>query len=309
MPRPEDIRNTIWLDLDGLSNDAIYLYIWSWTNERCGMSGIYSCPRRYLFEGRLDAEVLTAALEECETAGKLRYEDGVLWSVTRVKRLPWKTTQTAKAIVTELGELDRDNPIHAEFVEKYDGYPWGKEGKGPPLTLTQGSSDPHPRVKQGSVEDQATLDQDGSVEPSRRASSDPQPRVTGTGKGYGTGTGKGSGSGGSAASVDVVDGAPESLGPVAEILGRISETRGVPFAPLERIAAAIATYPDADHVAVASDFEDWLCNGSGRTREVKDLIQEFRGQLDRKQRPALAAVGAEASKDLSAYDQVMEPAA
>jgi hypothetical protein len=150
VPRQEDIRNTIWQELDDLSNDAMLLYIWSWTNEKTSTSGFYPCPRRFLGEARFDDDALSAALEECERAGKLRYEDGILWSVTRVKRLPWKTSQAAKAIAKDLDELDDSNPIKAEFIARYDGFPWGKDGEGQ-LTLSQGSDKGRPGVSQGSA--------------------------------------------------------------------------------------------------------------------------------------------------------------
>lgn len=69
----------------------------------------------------------------------------------------------------------------------------------------------------------------------------------------------------------------------------------------------MVAYPAADHVAVASDMEDWLCNSDhGKHQRVKDLVQTFRNQLDRKQ-PANGKP-AEPKADLSAYDGVMEPA-
>jgi hypothetical protein len=292
VPRSEDIRNTIWLDLDEFSNDAFLLYIWSWTNERCGAAGFYSCPRRLLLEGRLVEEALDAALAELEEAGKLVYADGVLWSVTRVQRLGWKNPQAEKAINSELAELDSKNPIREAFIARYQGFPWGKENMGQ-LTLGDGSGMGHGTHTDGPDDPQPTHRKNGSVEPSADGSGMGQLTHAGKGNGEGKGNGRGKGRGqGSAARVNPLGEVPASvrdaLPDVTEILGRISETRGLPFDDAPRIAAAMATYPDADHVAVASDFEDYLCNGSGKSRDVKDLIQMFRGQLDRK-RPSSPA--------------------
>jgi hypothetical protein len=307
MPRQEDIRNTIWqdIDVDELSNEAMLLFLWSWTNERCGMSGLYRCPRPLLCEGRLAGEVLDVALKECEDARRLRYEKGVLWSVTRVKRLPWKTSQTAKAIADELAEIDSDNPIYSEFVQRYDGLPWGKKGEAR-LSLTQGSPDPQPSLNRGSAEPRPSLE-NPDVEPSDRPSPDPHPRVTGKGNGNGSGKGKGKGksSQGSTASVSAVADAPESLDDVFEILGRISEIRGVAFASLERVAAAIASYPDADHVAVASDMEDWLCNSEhGKRTQIRDVVQTYRNQLQRKATGSPAGEAA-AGESFAEYDEAV----
>jgi hypothetical protein len=43
MARREDFDNSLWSDPDflALTPQARLLYIWSWTNPRCGMAGIY----------------------------------------------------------------------------------------------------------------------------------------------------------------------------------------------------------------------------------------------------------------------------
>jgi hypothetical protein len=311
MPRQEDIRNTIWQDIDAeeLSNDAILLFIWSWTNERCGMSGLYRCPKPLLCEGRLAGEALDAALQQCEEAGRLRYEKGVLWQVTRVKRLPWRTKQTATAIAAELAEIDQGNPIYGEFVARYNGMPWSKDGEGR-LILTQGSADPQPTLDPDSTEDQATLGKSG-VEPSSQGSAEGHPRVQGKGNGNGNGSGKGRSTQGSTALVGLAADAPPAIRDAAphvvEALGRISEIRGFPFADEKRVVGAMCTYPDADHVAVASDMEDWLCNSDhGKRREIKDLVQTYRGQLQRKQSESNGGAPASA-EDFAEYDQAVVP--
>jgi hypothetical protein len=111
--------------------------------------------------------------------------------------------------------------------------------------------------------------------------------------------------------VDVVAAAPEQIREatphVFEALGRISEIRGFPFADEARVCAAMCAYPTADHVAVASDMEDWLCNSDhGKRQAVKDLVQTYRNQLQRKTGSPAGANGASAEAGRHAeYDQVV----
>ena len=70
MSRNENVDNSIWHDpdFDALSNAAQHFYLWSFTNPRCGMAGIYLCPRRQLLEGRLSDKNLDAVLAELADA-------------------------------------------------------------------------------------------------------------------------------------------------------------------------------------------------------------------------------------------------
>jgi hypothetical protein len=100
----------------------------------------------------------------------------------------------------------------------------------------------------------------------------------------------------------------EAYPQVAEHLGRICEVKQCPFPQEPRVVAAMETYPDADHRAVAADMADWLLEGTGRGREVRDVIADFRSQLNRKQHSASGGVPtgrAAGSADLAEYDQVV----
>jgi len=67
MSRSEDVPNDFWDEHDGLSTDALLVLIWSTTNTRCGMAGVYRCPRSRIAEGRVpDDGSLQAALDELE---------------------------------------------------------------------------------------------------------------------------------------------------------------------------------------------------------------------------------------------------
>jgi hypothetical protein len=126
--RNENVVNTIWDDLDHLGDDAFMLYIWSFTNTKCGMGGIYPVTRRKLIEGRFDDARLTPALAELEADDKLFYLNGVLWNKARVSNLSGyadgKLSEfIAKSIAKDLRSIPSSNPLLAQFIERYGGHP------------------------------------------------------------------------------------------------------------------------------------------------------------------------------------------
>lgn len=128
MARNENVVNTIWDDLDHLGDDAFMLYIWSFTNTKCGMAGMYPVTRRKLVEGRFDDARLTAALAELEADDKLFYSDGVLWNKARVSNLSGyedgKLSEfIAKSIAKDLRSITPSNPLLGQFVERYGSHP------------------------------------------------------------------------------------------------------------------------------------------------------------------------------------------
>lgn len=128
MARNENVINTIWDDLDHLGDDAFMLYVWSFTNTKCGMAGMYPVTRRKLIEGRFDDARLDAALAELEADDKLYYEDGVLWNKARVSNLSGyedgKLSEfIAKSIAKDLRAIPSSNPLLAKFIERYGAHP------------------------------------------------------------------------------------------------------------------------------------------------------------------------------------------
>lgn len=119
--RREDIENAIWddEDFDALSNDAALFYLWSFTNPRCGMAGVYKCKRRHLCEGRLTERKLTNVLAELAESRHVYYVDGVLWVRTRVKHLRTKGEPMQKSILKDLNGLEIDHPIRLAFITEY----------------------------------------------------------------------------------------------------------------------------------------------------------------------------------------------
>jgi hypothetical protein len=117
--RNEDIVNSIWDDLDDLSNDEMLLFVWSWTNKKCGMSGLYKCARRNLVEGRLEADALNAALSDLSRRRLLFYEDGVVWNRPRFKRLRQKGEKIAAAVATDLKDIAATHPLRVAWMQEY----------------------------------------------------------------------------------------------------------------------------------------------------------------------------------------------
>jgi helix-turn-helix protein len=68
------------------------------------------------------------------------------------------------------------------------------------------------------------------------------------------------------------------------VLGEIAEIRGAPTPAMDRVERAIAEYPQADPLAAARDLRDWLCDGTGQSRKVRDVVGYFRHKLERMQR-------------------------
>jgi len=167
--RREDFDNSLWSDPDflALSSGARMTYIWSWTNPRCGMAGIYKvAAAQAAFETGLPEAQIREAFEELEEARFAFYIANVLWVRSRVKHLRQKTKQIATAIKNDLRRIADDHPLKAQFLLAYAHHEWLKEAIADEarLSLNNPSTDPlHP--------------------------ADSRPTVLGTGTGTGTGKG------------------------------------------------------------------------------------------------------------------------
>lgn len=255
--------NTIWDELDHLSDDGLMLYVWSWTNTKCGMAGVYKVARRKLVEGRFDDERLTAALVELEAEGLLKYVQGVLWNCARVKRLSGISDQIAKSIAKDLAEVDGTNPIAAEFVDRYGKHPKLK-GR---LTLNRPSGDPQEKV---------------DVEPDSRPSGEGHPTLPGRGRGRGSG--KGSGKENNVDLESLPADADQRLATATQrclpILQRVAEARGAKPIGLLAVYRAVESFPTKPHAQVAGEVEHWTIHGNGARKPAKDVVARFRNFLD-----------------------------
>jgi hypothetical protein len=127
MPRREDFENSLWSDPDfaALTPQAKLLYVWTWTNPRCGMSGLYKCALSApALETGMELRDVEDAIEDLDNARFVFYEDGVFFVRTRVKHLRQKTPQIAKAIRNDLKQVSNAHPLKAKFRETYEGPEW-----------------------------------------------------------------------------------------------------------------------------------------------------------------------------------------
>jgi hypothetical protein len=140
MSRREDFDNAFWDDpeVEALSAFATLLYIWSWTNRRCGMSGVYKVSRQSMSkESKVPLDHLDATLAELEAGDFLYYEQNVLWVRSRVKRLRTRSPQIATSIENDIKVLAEGHPIRQKFLERYAGYAFISDCL---LRLTRGST-------------------------------------------------------------------------------------------------------------------------------------------------------------------------
>lgn len=123
--RREDILNTFWEDedVDELDNAAVLLYLWSFTNPLCGMSGIYRCRRRALADRRLTTRQLERALKQLADARFLYYADGWVWVRSRVKNLSAVNGNIARSIVNDIARLPAGHPFIEGFWNEYSADP------------------------------------------------------------------------------------------------------------------------------------------------------------------------------------------
>lgn len=232
MPRNEDFSNALWADLDDLSNDAVLLYVWSWTNPRCGMAGIYTCPRRLLLDGRLDDQALSDALSALDGADKMRFQSAVVYVPARIKRLRMLTEQIATSIDKDLDSVGRDHPLAVALVDRYHGY--SKQTKNGEVRLN---------LKRTSGEPQIPHNHAGSLNLTRTSTEVPL-----SGEGLGTGP-------------LVVD----------QILARLREVSLWTVDDIrtrQAVENAISSYPDRDPLAAAAKAVALGLDTSWRKRDA-----------------------------------------
>lgn len=232
MARNEDIVNSIWEDLDDLSNDEMLLFVWSWSNPRCGMAGIYKCARRNLAEGRLEAEPLAGSLGVLSRRRLMFYEDGVVWVRKRYRRLRQHNLFIAKSAASDLKSLSPEHPLYIAWMQEYARDPEFEED------LAQGFAHHDVRVNFGEgveglyqslSQTPSTPPQSSVVEPNDET----PPRAPLGAPGTGTGTGV------------VVD-------QVLARLGECAKWKRPPESDRELIERVVYDTPKADHLAAAT---------------------------------------------------------
>jgi len=116
------IRSSIWEDqkFSKLSPQAKLFYIYSFSNHRCPMSGIYKIAIKTMsFE--LNVDDCTELLIENIKIGLLAYdfEKNVIWVIGKIKHdKSWTSTQRKKSIIHSLDEFNKCSFMD-EVISKY----------------------------------------------------------------------------------------------------------------------------------------------------------------------------------------------
>ena len=261
MSRREDIDNAIWTDPDfeALSPNATLLFLWSWTNLRCGMAGIYKVSERAMAESKVPADAIPAALEELSAAGFAFYEDSVLWVRSRVKHLRSRSPQMAKSIANDLEKVSERHPLRRRFLAEYGGCAWLRKDLARP-----------------SVEGMPNL----SENPVGKPDSDTLPRPSREGPGQGDWQGPRSRT--STTEVELPDGFPRELEPhlavVQRVLAGLAERHGGRAVSRLSLAAVIMA---RSHKPLVRAAYDCAAHWDGRPARVKDVVAAYRNWLDR----------------------------
>jgi hypothetical protein len=278
MSRIEDFDNGIWShpDFEELSRQAAWLYIWSWTNPRCDMAGIYQVGKRAMTESRVELCDIDVALAELAAVDFAYYEDGVLWISSRVKRLRSKSPRMAIGVARDFAKVPVGHPLRARWLSMYGDHAW----------LRDALKDVSGNLNRTSVEVPVTPDDPGdslnltstSIEvPKDRSESYPpktkdlQPL-------------------GARASGKVDQTLPprelpteiaERLHPVLALLEGVQRERGGNVPTVRGVGLALTRHPRRDHLAVAYELQHWALAGRGQNQAVKDWARTYTTFLER----------------------------
>jgi hypothetical protein len=301
MSRREDIETAIWDEDDfvGLSPHAQLTYIWSFTNSKNNMAGMYrvrlsAIPALGL---ALSPEQVQAALEELGRTGFVFYDGSVLWVKSRVRHLRTKTKQVAISIARAIDLIGVDHKFVGDFLDRYGDLPWLREqladlvARSAELNVNRGSGEPQPTFTGGSGERLANVEDDLALEAGSlnvtRTSPEPRERFTGKCKGDGVVfNGKDEGVGEGSAGASVADHKlAEQIAAVTAVLRRRSTWEIDPIAlevTVQRCAAR-----GRDPVELAENALQ-LSEGHGNWKSASRTLQMA---LDQAKPPAAASMG------------------
>jgi hypothetical protein len=131
LSRNESIDNGIWSDPDffALSGPSKLVYIWSFTNPRCGMAGIYrvAAEPTAALECGFAVKQIAAAFRELATTRFVFVEQGVLWVRSRVRYLHSRSPAIATSIKRDLEKIPLDSRLRRLFLDAYADQNWLRE--------------------------------------------------------------------------------------------------------------------------------------------------------------------------------------
>jgi hypothetical protein len=271
MSRREDIDNAIWADPDfeALSAHATLLYLWGFTNPRCGMSGLYKVSRRAMTESKVPLDQIPAALDELAAAGFAFYEGSVLWVRTRVKHLRSRSPQMAKSIANDLRSVPASHPLRIRFLNEYGSQMWLRQ------TLSETSGEP--------IEN---LSEKPTGKGDSHTVSGTSPEVPGQWQGQGQGQGQGT------STVNLPDDFPRELSPhlrvVFRVLRDLARRHNAKAVSPMSLVSVVMGHAHKPLVRAAFDYAAWA---DGRAQRRKDVVAGYRNWLDK-------------TDDLASFEQI-----
>lgn len=118
------IHTCIWKDSWFIELKQSYklLFIYLFSNERACLTGLYDLSLRVVaFETDLPMDVILAGLAEFERAGKVFYEDGMVWVPTLLRHNARNiTSPKIQAHIRTLLSSTRDCPLKSRWIEYYN---------------------------------------------------------------------------------------------------------------------------------------------------------------------------------------------
>lgn len=257
MARREDIETSIWdePEFQALSATARFVYIWSFTNQRCGMAGIYKVAR-----GQIELETghagvqLDRALEELQEARFLFYDGRIMFVRTRVKHLRTKASTIAKSVNRDLASIG----LHP-FVALW----WDENAKCSWL---------FPEVEKP--------ENIGDLEGSTITPPAPLQGLQGSGKGKGSSSKRSEEQ--QRQGNQLPDDFPDELKPhledVERILGHLAVRHGAKQVVRLSLASVLMARPRKPLVRAAYDFAAWA---DSQVTPRKDVVSGYRNWLER----------------------------
>src|SRR4051812_7674925 len=104
MSKYEHIETSIWSQpgFEDLSVEARYTFLWTITNPRCNVAGLYPISVPHIaFETKLSVEQVEGALAALAAARLVYYDEGFLFIRRRVLELHTRGPNHAKSIVKD----------------------------------------------------------------------------------------------------------------------------------------------------------------------------------------------------------------